>query len=175
MPQISGDTYLPLNAAQKTEAANYMQNLIRMGGMTDKEIVEAALRRIPGTDQYDLLPMYSIERSAQRSVDAGEALRNDPTHVPGPGEIPTTPRQPEERGQYIYDVVITAIDPVTGDRYTNREEMVMNSPMSAAEIEAYVQQHLDQFIYIPNSPFPPQGFRGTPEVSAMILDVGRGG
>lgn len=174
MPQISGDTYLPLNAAQKAEAANYAQNLIRRGGLTDAEIVQKTGERVPGTDQSDLLALYNIVRQSHRAVDAAAVISAQPNVTPSADSIPNTPGLPSQQGNFIYDVVITVTDPVTGEKYTTREEMVTTIPMSIHQLREEVLDNQDRYIRNATSPPPPLGFTNAPTIDVMLLDVGRG-
>lgn len=174
MPQISGDTYKPLSAAQKTEAANYMQNLIRQGGLTDKQIIAKAGHRIPNVDQSDELALYTIIRQAHRTVDATEAFTRSPSTVPAPSLIPSTPRQPGERGQLVYDVVIEVRDPVTGEIYTTREEIVTSTPMSLDGIKDYVLDHAADYQRSRGGSLPARWQDLSQEFTIHLLDVGRG-
>lgn len=174
MPQISGDTYVPLNAGQKREAAAYAENLIRRGGLTLAEVTQKTGERIPGTDQHDYLALYNIARQAERAVQAAPAFNVNPNVAPPDSSIPNTPGLPSQVGQIIYDVVITVTDPITGERYTTREEMTSTIPMSIHQLREEVLDNQDRYIRGANSPPPPEGFTNTPNIDILLLDVSRG-
>ena len=174
MPQISGSLYVPLTFAQLTEAAMYMQNLVRQGGMTDAQIVQATGERIPGTDQYDTLRLYSVLRQAHRAVGAAQQYANDPTRAPSLSDLPASPNWPENRGRVVTDIVIAITDPVTGETHTTRTEIVSDRPMSLDDLRSYVQEHARDYSRNRGGSLPAGWQDGAPSFTITVLDVSRG-
>jgi hypothetical protein len=137
VPLDAAGNYVSLTATEREVAIAYMTNLIRAGGMTDREIVNAAGTRF-GWGNEDFLNAFGLLRTSHREVDAAAAATANPGVPPNPSDIPGAPSDPQYWGMFLYDVLIVWTDPATGERRVVREQMAFPAPVSANDITALV-------------------------------------
>lgn len=175
MPLDPSLNYVPLDSTQKQILQNYMEDIIRQDGLKPADAAQRAgekFARAMGLDTYDWGPLQNLARAAQKGVDAGKAMRDDPGFTPPDSQIPNVSSDPVNRGLYIYDVVLVAIDPNTGDRYSTRIEITSATPMNARSIQSTVEGQRDYFIRKIKTNPPDQAIWSSLQLQTFIMDVG---
>lgn len=172
MPTGPDGQYIPIDNLTKEAIVDYMANLLRQGRLTDREIVNQAGQRF-GLENEDFLPAYSLLRTAQREVQAGEDANQNPNVPLDPSDIPTGPGDPAQSGRYSHDILIIYRNPATGETFTVRERIESDSPLSQFELLDYAQEQIDQLIQ-QGSPRPRPGTDPSSfDTQVIILGVHR--
>lgn len=176
MPQ-GPNGYVPIDATSKQLILQYLENLIRQGAAVDQATVDKAGIRFgqsANLDNSDNLAIFGLARQAKRAVDAASGLNANPSQPPTPSQVPNVPSDPANRGQYVYDVLITASDPATGDVWVIRTEIVSPTPMSANDIDRTVNANRSMWLKQTWSTRANRSPSGNIDLNTTILDVGRG-
>lgn len=173
MPQNADGSYRPLTSVQKTDAANYAAELIRRGGLSDKEIVQKVGQRF-GFDNADYLRTFTLVRQAHKEVDVATKLGQNPNYIPPPTTIGNIPRQPEDKDKFVYDVLVVIKDPVTGEQTVTRMERVSDNPLSLNDIRQEVDSQRDQFVNKRSTSISGGTLSDRAQIDVFILGVGRG-
>lgn len=174
MPLNDALVYVPIDSVTRQFLAGYMANLVRSGEYSNAEIIQKAGERFAAggkLDNYDAPAMLSILRGAQRSVDAARGMESDPGR-PG-SNVPTIPGDPGYRGQYVYDVIVIATDPASGQRHTDRFEVYSSSPMSASDIQSQIESNRNYYLRQVRSPAPSPGRMDDLTIDTTVIGVGR--
>jgi hypothetical protein len=172
MPRNDDGSYRPFTNTEKTEVVNYLENLYRAGGQTDKDMVYKAGARF-NFHNDDLLAGYTFLRQAKRAVDATGPLTHDPTRPPDPRDFPNVPGDPELVGMFIYDVLIIVTDPATGEKYFYRHEIASDIPLSLDAVKAMIEADRDKYLPKENTRPVPDSVKDRATLEIFILDIGR--
>jgi hypothetical protein len=126
--------------AMRAEIAEYMQNVIRSepGGISDADLaVRAQARFGAGTvlnAPENRLLFMNVARQARAGVAAGDLFDSQPGQDPRPTQLPYDPSLHESGGAYGYRIVVTMIDPDTGEEFRSLQLIVSDTPLSFSEL-----------------------------------------
>lgn len=177
MPLDNDGNYVPIDDTSKQLISQYLQDLVRQGKVTQQNVIELVGQRFGVSahlDNSDILPVRGLLGGAQKAVATGQQMRDDPNYIPPAGDIPSAPSDPANRGLYVYDVVIIATDPNTGDTFRDRVEIVSNSILNERSILATVQGNREYYLRRLRSPNPDPRLIPSLEIDVFIMDVSRG-
>lgn len=174
MPRDTQGNYTRLSGYELGQIGSYIQGVIRREPHLNS--LELAIR--VGTrfdvDQSDTFQLYKLFKDERQAVAEGDALRGDPSLVPGLGDIPTLPGDPADTGRVVTNVVIVATNTATGDRQSSNEQIISDGPISASEIRDMVLSNPSEYIRNQNSLPAFNDFSGY-DVEVVVLGVYIGG
>lgn len=174
MPLNDAGDYVSIDPTTKQLLFEYMANLHRQGGWSNAEIIQKAGERFAWggkLDGYDRPAMLSILQTSKRYVESGAATQSG--LGPDGGRVPTIPGDPGRSGQYLYDVVIVATDPVTGERHSDRLEIYSEGRMSKGDIADLVEGNRDAYLRLIRSPAPKLGSYPDLKIETFVIGGGR--
>lgn len=172
MPQNDDGSYRPFTNTEKTEVVNYLENLYRAGGQSDRDMVYKAGARF-NFHNDDLLAGYTFLRQAKRAVDAVAGMTINPAVPLDPAAVPNVPGDPADVGMFVHDVLIIVTDPDTGEQWFYRHEIVDDRPLSLDEITAMIEADRDFYLPKENTRPVPDSVKDRAVLTIHILDIGR--